>query len=158
MPTFLVEAIDVVSLVPFNVPTPTRTSQLEAQNKTLQTAVKKDGLSADNYTFLKVLGRGSFGKVFLAERKSDKKVFAVKVLKKTRVIEDDDVEATIVCRPVLVFCRCKTGVVSTCISVPPFHLTSLAFLFSLPPFRTCFAFFFSRLKSASWRLARLRRL
>ena len=42
--------------------------------------------------------RGSFGKVFLAERKTDGKMMAVKALKKLRVIEDDDVEATIVSR------------------------------------------------------------
>lgn len=34
--------------------------------------------------------------MFLAERKTDGKMMAVKALKKLRVIEDDDVEATIV--------------------------------------------------------------
>eukprot|EP00045_Choanoeca_perplexa_P007401 m.66562 g.66562 ORF g.66562 m.66562 type:complete len:636 (-) comp14062_c0_seq1:135-2042(-) len=62
---------------------------------------KKPGLRVEDFKFVKVLGRGSFGKVFLAERKTDGKMMAVKALKKLRVIEDDDVEATITEKQVL---------------------------------------------------------
>ena len=51
-------------------------------------------VSAADFTYTKVLGRGSFGKVLLAEKAGDSDVFAIKVLKKTSVVEDDDVAGT----------------------------------------------------------------
>eukprot|EP00049_Salpingoeca_infusionum_P023492 m.12448 g.12448 ORF g.12448 m.12448 type:complete len:592 (+) comp5826_c0_seq2:140-1915(+) len=56
----------------------------------------------DDYALLKVLGRGSFGKVLLAEHKKTKQVCAIKVLKKIGIIEDDDVDCTMTERHVLV--------------------------------------------------------
>eukprot|EP00729_Bicosta_minor_P021671 gene21671-35325_t len=51
-------------------------------------------LTAADFTYTKVLGRGSFGKVMLAEMAGCDDVFAIKILKKTSVVEDDDVAGT----------------------------------------------------------------
>eukprot|EP00039_Didymoeca_costata_P019199 m.336602 g.336602 ORF g.336602 m.336602 type:complete len:580 (+) comp17906_c0_seq1:216-1955(+) len=68
---------------------------IEMQENTEETVKPED------FTYLKVLGKGSFGKVMMAEHNKSKKVYAIKVLKKDVLIEDNDLECALTEKNVL---------------------------------------------------------
>lgn len=55
----------------------------------------------DSFKMIKVIGKGSFGKVFLVREKQTKEMFALKVLKKDNIIKRNQVEHTKTERSVL---------------------------------------------------------
>jgi novel protein kinase C eta type len=68
----------------------------DIRNSVLVKAVNEDdevkgaaakAASLEDFKIIVVLGKGTFGKVFLAEYKTDKKLYAIKVIRKDILIE-----------------------------------------------------------------------
>ena len=72
------------------------------ENKTIfikDKAIKK--VTLNDFKILKVLGRGTFGKVCLVQYKSAKKYYAMKIMKKNTILEHDQVSHTLLEKNIL---------------------------------------------------------
>ncbi|KAL3985473.1 Protein kinase domain family protein [Acanthocheilonema viteae] len=92
-------------------------------------AARRDEISLEDFEFLKVLGKGTFGKVILCKEQRTRKLYAIKILKKEVIIQKDEVAHTLTENRVLQ--RCKH----------PF-LTQLKYSFQTP-FHLCFVMEFA---------------
>lgn len=57
-----------------------------------QQPAKRKGISLDDFELLRVIGRGSYAKVLMVELKETKRVYAMKVIKKELISEDEDID------------------------------------------------------------------
>ncbi|CAG7828529.1 unnamed protein product [Allacma fusca] len=55
----------------------------------------KKKVTFENFEFIKVLGKGTFGKVILCREKSSKLLYAIKILRKEVIIKKDEVDHTL---------------------------------------------------------------
>jgi len=65
---------------------------VQALTPAQRTPTRKRKVGLDDFNFLAVLGKGNFGKVMLAEEKKTNALYAIKVLKKEFIIDNDEVE------------------------------------------------------------------
>jgi len=73
-------------------------SKTQTVNTRTRPAFKK--YTVNDFQFLRVLGKGSFGKVLLASLNGDSLFYAVKALRKDTVLDDDDIECILIERKV----------------------------------------------------------
>ena len=72
-----------------------RTNTIFSKHKTIKS------VCLDDFQVMKVLGRGSFGKVCLVQYKQTKEYYAMKSLKKDVLLDQDQVESTILEKKIL---------------------------------------------------------
>lgn len=65
---------------------------LDMNDDQLKNACNNNKLTIDDFSILKVVGKGSYGKVLLVNKNDDSKVYAMKVLKKNHMVKRNQVE------------------------------------------------------------------
>ena len=85
------ETINNDSLIPENQPSTQAQSDIPSSRTSFDAGIN---ISLDDFQKLKVLGQGSFGKVYLVKNINSEKVYAMKVLDKKYIINKKQISHT----------------------------------------------------------------
>ena len=58
---------------------------IEMNSLVSESNTRNGKITKDDFNLIQVIGTGAYGKVLLVKKKSDQKIFAMKVLKKTHI-------------------------------------------------------------------------
>ena len=65
---------------------------IQIENDETIKEITNNKLSIEDFSTIKVVGKGSYGKVLLVKKNDDQKVYAMKILKKKQMIKRNQVE------------------------------------------------------------------
>eukprot|EP00834_Sanchytrium_tribonematis_P002349 NODE_71_length_24927_cov_1.205937.p7 type:complete len:373 gc:universal NODE_71_length_24927_cov_1.205937:1828-710(-) len=101
IPTVYEKLVDIWLTVHPPVPLPVGKTpgQIHLQLSLARPAGK--AITMEDFELMKVIGKGSFGKVMQVRKKDTGRVYAMKIIKKSHIVETDEVEHTLAERQVL---------------------------------------------------------
>ncbi|XP_014773259.1 protein kinase C iota type [Octopus bimaculoides] len=71
---------------------PAQTPSTEYAKVELDDGMERGQISLDDFTLLRVIGRGSYAKVLMVEQKTTKRIYAMKVIKKAMFNDEEDID------------------------------------------------------------------
>ena len=101
IPTVYEKMVDLWLAVHPPVPLPQGRSPGQIHLQMSLTKPAEKAISMDDFELMKVLGKGSFGKVMQVRKKDTGRVYAMKIIKKSHIVQTDEVEHTLAERQVL---------------------------------------------------------
>jgi serine/threonine protein kinase len=63
-----------------------KNSNFDSINLQINKELKPNKMNIDNFLLLKLIGKGSYGKVYLVKKKDDEKIYEMKILKKKEMM------------------------------------------------------------------------
>ena len=87
--------------------------------------ISESQISLEDFSILKVIGRGSYAKVLMAELKATKEIYAMKVIKKSLVMDEEVKETALTLLSIAIQSSFSLAWFNTCSPSPGTRLCSM---------------------------------